>query len=404
MSDKDWIEQLQSRMDAFEESVPDGLWQDIESRLPQRRKAVPLWLRYAAAAAVAGTVIGVGTLLWPTSETTEGAYPQQPSVAQTINAGDVATVGEAQPTSAQPLDPMQPSSKPVHHAAAQPQRPLTEQPTEEDQTTPNVESAPTAARDTVTNQPDKPMPLATASEEPLYASATPSHKIVPVSQKQSVTVGFYATNQFPELLGKGGNHEFMAGDHPADPSLPGIDPQDSIPHETGNSAGRYAPHRGNAQDDRVEHHAPYSLGVSVSVPLNERLALTSGLVYTRLKSEFSSHEQTLSYIGVPLGATYSLWRWRFINLYAIGGMLADFNVKATVKYSSVAMSSSIKKDRVQFSAMLGPGLQLDLSHDFGIYFEPTARYYFNNGSAIDNYFKDKPWNINFNAGLRLTLQ
>ena len=121
--------------------------------------------------------------------------------------------------------------------------------------------------------------------------------------------------------------------------------------------------------------------MSVSVPLTDRFAVTSGIVYTRLKSDFSSgkgnREQTLHYLGIPLGVTYSVWQWRFVNLYAIGGMQAG---------------------------MLGPGLQFNVTQDFGIYVEPTMRYYFNNGSDIENYFKDKPWNINLNAGLRLTLE
>ena len=142
----------------------------------------------------------------------------------------------------------------------------------------------------------------------------------------------------------------------------------------------------------------------MSVPLSTRLALTSGLVYTWQKSDFSTSEQTLHYIGVPLGVTYTLWQWRFVNLYAIGAMQADFNVKASVKQRDRVGNLDIGKDRVLFSAMLGPGLQFNLNKDFGIYIEPTARFYFNNGSGVLNYFKDKPWNINFNAGLRLTLQ
>lgn len=150
------------------------------------------------------------------------------------------------------------------------------------------------------------------------------------------------------------------------------------------------------------------MGLSVRLPLIDRLALTSGLVYTRLKSDFTSsrrhREQTLHYLGIPLGVTYNVWGYKRFNLYAIGGVQADVNVKATLKESGQANSLSIGKDRVQFSALVGPGVQLDLSRDFGIYVEPTARYYFNNGSNVANYYKEKPWNINFNAGLRLTVK
>ena len=142
------------------------------------------------------------------------------------------------------------------------------------------------------------------------------------------------------------------------------------------------------------------------MPLNVRLALTSGLVYTRLKSNFylERTEQTLHYLGVPLGVTYSIWGYKRFNVYAIGGMQADFNIKATFKEPTRASDTNIDKDRVQFSGMVGPGLQFNIDRDFGIYVEPTVRYYFDNGSDIDNYFKDKPWNINLNTGLRLTLK
>ena len=54
--------------------------------------------------------------------------------------------------------------------------------------------------------------------------------------------------------------------------------------------------------------------------------------------------------------------------------------------------------------MLGPGVQFDLSHGLGVYFEPTARYYYRQWKRYSNYFKDKPLNLNLNAGLRLTLR
>ena len=158
----------------------------------------------------------------------------------------------------------------------------------------------------------------------------------------------------------------------------------------------------------TKHHKPVTVGASVRVPLMGRWSVTSGMTYSRLKSETtiqnSHEEQVLHYVGVPLGAIYTIWEYKRLNLYAIGGVQADFNVKASFKESTKGMSTSIAKDRVQFSALVGPGVQLDLSRDFGIYVEPTARYYFNNGSHVANYYKEKPWNINFNAGLRLTVQ
>ena len=422
MTDNDWIKQLQSMMDRHEEPVPDDLWQDIEARLPERqapKRVMPVWRRYAAAAAVALAVIGTGSLLWHTSDSTDTTTPEKPSLALTEEDKATVPVEEdyveanaandskaAQPRSASTL---------AHRTMSQPQHQPVAQPTEVTQPTPTSENSTaeeplqTTDRDTTTAKPNAPRLPITTKEEPSYASATPSRTSTPSRKNRPVSVGFFAVNKFPNLKGNNSQEKYFGS--VSDPSLPTHYSNDSIPQGGEDGAamqqGRlYAPLKANS--NHATHHAPYSLGMSVSVPLTDRLALTSGIVYTRLKSDFSSgngnREQTLHYLGIPLGVTYSVWQWRFVNLYAIGGMQADFNIKATLKEPTRASDINIDKDRVQFSGMLGPGLQFNVTRDFGIYVEPTARYYFNNGSTIENYFKDKPWNINLNAGLRLTIE
>ena len=406
MTDNDWIKQLQSMMERHEEPVDEKLWQDIEARLPEQRKAWPVWLRYAAAASVAGIVIGAASLLWHSSNPIDSSSPEQPNITQTAGERPDVPVIEVKSKSDDQSAQSRPTSPLAHQATALAQHQSDKRPTEATHPTSlaepikTEEPIQTADQDTTTAQPSVPRQPVTAKEEPYLATTAPNRSTAPSREKRPVSVGFYAVNRFPNLKGNNTSYSFYGG--PTAP--PGAHPQDSILNNGGgNGAKLYAPLK--AKSNNVTHHAPYSLGMSVSVPLSNRFALISGLVYTRLKSDFSSgREQTLHYLGVPFGATYSLWTWRFINLYAIGGMQADFNIKATLKEPTRAGDIIIDKDRVQFSGMLGPGLQFDLSKDFGIYVEPTLRYYFNNGSDVENYFKDKPWNINLNAGLRLTLE
>lgn len=421
MTDNDWIKQLQSMMEHHEEPVPDNLWQDIEAQLPEQqapRRPLPTWRRYAAAAAVVLAVIGTGYLFWPASDSADTVSPEQPNLVLTEedNAA-VPTEGdyfEAKAVHEKEYVHSRSSSSLAHRAITQPQHQGVSQPNEDAQPTPKSEASTTEEpvqttdRDTTTAKPSAPRLPITTKDEPYYANATTKRTATPARQKRPVSVGFFAVNKFPDLKGNNSHDKYFGA---SDPGCPGNHPQDSIPQGGEDGAtmqqGRwYAPLR--ASNNHATHHAPYSLGMSVSVPLTDRLALTSGIVYTRLKSDFPSsngnREQTLHYLGVPLGVTYSLWTWRFINLYAIGGMQADFNIKATLKDPSLASDIKMTKDRVQFSGMLGPGLQFNVTRDFGIYIEPTARYYFNNGSNVENYFKDKPWTINLNAGLRLTLQ
>lgn len=413
MTDNDWIKQLQSMMERHEEPVPEDLWQDIKARLPEKqalRRTMPAWRRFAAAAAVALAVIGTGILMWHTSDSTHTTPAEQPSLALTEE--DVATVpivedyfdaNAANYKAAQ----SKPASTLAHRALSQPQHQSVAQPIEVTQTTPTSENSTTeepvqtADRDTTTAEPSDPRLPITAKEEPYYASATPNRTAAPPRQRQPITLDLYASNGFnPEQFNRGSKLFASAP--------PYILSADSIDHGPLHILKREP----SQESFSARHHAPYSLGVSIRVPLTDLIALTSGLVYTRVKSDFtvgySGHyeydEQILHYLGVPLGATYSLWHYKRFHVYAIGGMQADFNFKATLKKSTQINVEKIQKDRVQFSALAGPGLQFDISQNFGIYFEPTLRYYFNNGSDIENYFKDNPWNINLNAGLRLTLQ
>ena len=383
MTDNDWIKQLQAMMDRHQEPVPDDLWQDIEKHLPEqqaRRRPMTAWPRYAAAAALVLAVIGIGSLLWHNDNTVEG-----PATSSTETTGITHEPEITHELLAQNEDADSEIDEPATtNRASQPVTALKSTPTADDrnviaQTADNEkkeqtvqEASETTPVEPPTEQARQPIERRNGSHvtEP-PTTTTPNQTIKPAFKRANITLGLYASN--------------------------GIKPNfysDDIYY----SEDIYS----------ANHHAPMSMGLSVRLPLTNRLALTSGLVYTRLKSDFNSsrkhREQTLHYLGIPLGATYTIWRYKRFSIYAVGGVQADFNVKATLKESTQTNALSIGKDRVQFSALIGPGIQLDLVHGLGIYVEPTARYYFNNGSDVANYYKEHQWNINFNGGLRFTLE
>ena len=393
-------------MERHEEPVGDDLWQDIKSRLPEPqapKRVATVWRRYAAAAAVALAVLGVGDLFWHGGDDTSVEQPAITKTAPKVNAPEPENNDQNDLTSPDVDAPVASlhiaQAAPVNHSpvsasaiAPNEYHAQTNSPSETVTTQATVENDPHKQPEEQTEQPVEKPTIghinATPNPNP---NATAHTTIMPARKRMPVSLEFYASNTLKPQRSSGGEMaHFYSGVF--DYHLFGsIQLYDSIyppvvKHKTGT------------------HHMPYSLGVSVRVPLTERLALTSGLVYTRLKSNFSTREQTLHYLGVPLGMTYTIWGYKRFSLYAVGGVQADFNLKATSKEPSLINSYNIDKDRVQFSALAGPGFQLDMSQDFSIYVEPTARYYFDNGSSIDNYFKDKPWNININAGLRLTLQ
>ena len=158
--------------------------------------------------------------------------------------------------------------------------------------------------------------------------------------------------------------------------------------------------------ETTKHNMPVSFGATVSYDLNDRLALTSGLVYTLATSSFehgtssnaSKDEQTLHYVGIPLTASYTIWGNSWLKTYVNAGGQADFNVSAKVE--TEGHTTDIDKDRAQLSVGAAAGVQLNVIKQMGVYVEPGVRYYFDNGSNVQTVFKEHPCNFSLQRGLR----
>lgn len=158
--------------------------------------------------------------------------------------------------------------------------------------------------------------------------------------------------------------------------------------------------------ETTKHNMPVSFGATVSYDLNDRLALTSGLVYTLATSSFehgtssnaSKDEQTLHYVGIPLTASYTFWSNSWLKTYVNAGGQADFNVSAKVE--TEGHTADIDKDRAQLSVGAAAGVQLNVIKQMGVYVEPGVRYYFDNGSNVQTVFKEHPCNFSLQMGLR----
>lgn len=162
--------------------------------------------------------------------------------------------------------------------------------------------------------------------------------------------------------------------------------------------------------ENVKHHQPISVGAQVGYALTDRLQLTTGLVYTYTSSDFISSAggsqvvttQKLHYLGIPLNLGYEVWGTKNFRTYVTLGGEGAVNIKNQTETDGSETSS--KRDRVQWSAHVAVGAQYDFIPQLGIYVEPGAKYYFDNGSQIENTFKDKKWNFNLQLGLRWNIK
>ena len=159
-------------------------------------------------------------------------------------------------------------------------------------------------------------------------------------------------------------------------------------------------------EERQSHNQPVSFGLSLSYPVTNRLSVSTGVVYSKLTSDFITlmpdnqihRRQMLHYVGVPLSLHFRIWQWRGFSTYLSAGGQAEWNVKAEANTDGV--DQEMKKDRMQWSIGGSLGLQYNLLPQIGLYAEPGIRHYFDNGSTISNFYKDKPTSFNLQLGLR----
>ena len=167
-----------------------------------------------------------------------------------------------------------------------------------------------------------------------------------------------------------------------------------------------------------DHHLPIRIGLSVAYALTDRLSISSGLTYTRLSSDIKDAsreskyigEQRLHYVGIPVNVSYKVASFRWLGLYGTAGVLAEKCVSGTtdegyvenntMKYTN---TQDISSKPLQMSVNAGVGIQFDIIDNVGIYAEPGLSYYFDDGSALQTIYKEKPLNFNLNVGVRFKL-
>ena len=161
--------------------------------------------------------------------------------------------------------------------------------------------------------------------------------------------------------------------------------------------------------EETKHHQPISVGMQVGFHLLPKLKLSTGLVYTKVSSDFicgvsdtrTVSTQDLHYMGIPLNLSYSVWEYKGLHTYVTAGGEGAVNIKNHTETDGEVKES--KRDKMQWSTNASVGIQYDFIPQLGVYVEPGMKYYFDNGSQIENIFKDKKLNFNIQFGLRFNI-
>lgn len=391
MNQDKWAERLDRHLADYRKEPKRDLWEGIEASLDKkaRRQAHLVSMRrWMAAAAILGVISGGALLFWPQpNEMVQGGRENRP-LAQTRPVVSGKHDQETPPQKSEPQESLAQAPDRVtacNHTASSQESPEVTLMTEQDKQ-PTVEMP--------QEEEQKEEPAVARHEEPL----PPAVRHQPY---QPVLIGErnrnYQRQLALSLYASGGTSSWEGRN--------GVQMSPSMLQQFSASRAESPVWLVN-YEERQSHAWPVSFGLTLSYPLNSRLSVCTGVVYTRLSSDFLTimqqdqirRHQILYYLGVPLNLQFSLWQWHGLGAYLSAGGQADWNIKAEANTDGVDQVMS--KDRLQWSVGGSLGVQYNVIPQLGIYVEPGIRHYFDNGSSVSNYFKDKPTTFNLQLGIR----
>lgn len=417
---EDRLKDIRDKMSDYEAEVPQDLWSAIDSAVG-RRQQKKLWIRagrYAAAAVVVAT-IGLGIyILQPDSSLVVHSESNPNTRAQaSANNAPAVTSADADPGNNSAAEIR--ASEFVHtpYATLAEAKPVI------------VEVVEGTSSMQIKSDDESLNVHPVDSNE--SASEAFTHSLPPISHevKQDKTVTYnsrqrdrqqqqeaYDSGRLAASIyttaGTGGTSMQRYTSF----GLMGIDPGDAN-WKDDPYMGMLVTNKGHLADRRVRHRLPVHAGASIAYRINDRVSVETGIAYSYLSADihegsdsyYFAGEQSLHYVGIPVGVRVRAMSWKNFDIYVGAGFEADKCVSGTLKKTYVINGQtrddgheSISIRPLQWSVNAGAGVQYNISSMVGIYAEPGLSYYFDNGSNIETIYSEKPLNFNLNIGLRVS--
>lgn len=450
MSNKDWTSKLRDQMTDYQEPVKHDLWAGIAQSLAQNQpvagengvpenhpvkrvekepKARVVTLKRWSAAAAAVALLGIGgSYVYLHQEDVEQGNAQLASLASSeassASSASSSSLSAASSSHSKQVPLLAADNKSADSKSRQKVASSAASLLSSDYASVPVQSA------APMNDEGETMVAVASDEAPLVASkyksaesaqsqaepnSSSSYHFSRNSEVAGVSMKLYAENLGAGMgnVNSGSNivNRYSDSGVMADP-MPGVYPDPSVGGSNDVDYLMAAAYKAlqKSPQGKAKHHAPVSVGMQIAFGVAPRLSLSTGVVYTRTSSDFYPYapnndynvHQVLHYVGIPVGLNYELWRSGGFHAYVMAGAEAAYNVKNDTDEDGTRKQDA-KRDRVQFSGKASLGAQYDISPSVGLYIEPGAKYYFDNGSDIENTFKDKKLNFNLQFGLRFNL-
>ncbi len=170
------------------------------------------------------------------------------------------------------------------------------------------------------------------------------------------------------------------------------------------------------EDLATSYGIPLSFGVGAKISFTKRWALGAGVNWSYLTRRFSGAyydgngkafsdsdiRNDQHYIGIPVNVYFSIASGDFFNFYAYAGGTVEKCISDTYLIDTPDRSITWrgKSPGVQMSANAGIGVEFILADRFGLYIDPSVRYYFKSRQP-KSIRTVQPLMLSFEAGLRI---
>lgn len=151
-------------------------------------------------------------------------------------------------------------------------------------------------------------------------------------------------------------------------------------------------------------HFPLRAGLSVGIPIAERLKLTTGMEYSLYVTTFTyslrgDKNQLAHYFGIPLRLDWTLASNKWLDVYLGGGIEGDCCIGATFDGRR-----RIRREGLAFSLLGAGGVQFNFTDRAGLFLEPRLSWTFpSDNHELETWRTDNPLMFSVAAGIRFNL-
>ena len=151
---------------------------------------------------------------------------------------------------------------------------------------------------------------------------------------------------------------------------------------------------------------PIHVGALARYHITPRWSVEAGIAFTHqeatitttLNDVVENYEQTMRYVGVPVGVSYTIFNKERFKLYAT----ARGSIEKCVQSSTTRPYTSIDRPML-YSMSMAPGMQVNITRNLGIFLEPSLSYNISGKSVMATRYDDMPWDFDLRMGITWTI-